>query len=154
MTGVAPEPTIRRARVGEAGSLSELALRSKAHWGYHAEFLEAMRELLTFTERDLVDDLVYVLEQGREPVGVYRIVGNPPEGELSDLWLDPSFIGRSLGRRLFRHALDTAAAHGYRTLIIESDPNAEGFYAAMGADRIGERRSPSGRILPLLRIPT
>jgi GNAT superfamily N-acetyltransferase len=101
-----------------------------------------------------VDDLVYVLGQGREPVGVYRVIGNPPEGELSDLWLDPSFIGRSLGRRLFRHALDTAAGHGYQTLIIESDPNAEGFYTAMGAGRIGDRRSASGRILPLLRIPT
>jgi GNAT superfamily N-acetyltransferase len=108
----------------------------------------------TFTERDVVDDLVYVLGQGREPVGVYRVIGNPPEGELSDLWLDPSFIGRSLGRRLFRHALDTAAGHGYQTLIIESDPNAEGFYTAMGAGRIGDRRSASGRILPLLRIPT
>lgn len=150
---MAPEPTIRRARLGEAGSLSELALRSKAHWGYSAEFLDMVRELLTFTERDLVDDLVYVLEQGREPVGVYRVIGNQPQGELSDLWLDPSFIGRSLGRRLFRHALDTAAGHGYQTLIIESDPNAEGFYTAMGAGRIGDRHSPSGRILPLLRIP-
>jgi ribosomal protein S18 acetylase RimI-like enzyme len=122
VTGVAPEPTIRRARLGEAGSLSELALRSKAHWGYSAEFLDVVRELLTFTERDLVDDLVYVLEQGQEPVGMYRVIGNPPEGELSDLWLDPSFIGRSLGRRLLRHALDTAAGHRYQTLIIERRP--------------------------------
>jgi GNAT superfamily N-acetyltransferase len=154
VTAGAPELTIRRARPGEAESLTALALRSKAHWGYDAEFLETVRELLTFTERDLADELVYVLDAGREHVGVYRLTGDPPEGELSDLWLDPRFIGRELGRRLFRHAIDTARAHGYRTLVIESDPNAEGFYAAMGAARIGERLSPSGRTLPLMLIPT
>ena len=33
--------SIREARPDEAELLSELAFRSKAHWGYDAEFLEA-----------------------------------------------------------------------------------------------------------------
>ena len=42
--------------------------------------------------------------------------------------------------------------------MLEADPNAEGFYAAMGAIRIGERKSPAaqeiepGRTLPLMRV--
>ena len=32
---------MRPARADEAGSLSSLALRSKAQWGYDAKFLEA-----------------------------------------------------------------------------------------------------------------
>lgn len=31
---------IRRARADEAGTLSELAFRSKAHWGYDDDFME------------------------------------------------------------------------------------------------------------------
>ena len=48
-------------------------------------------------------------------------------------------------RRIAREA-------GYTSLLIEADPNAVGFYEAMGADRIGEVPSGSlpGRTLPLL----
>jgi hypothetical protein len=38
---VAEAHTIRAARAGEAALLSELAVRSKAHWGYSHEFIEA-----------------------------------------------------------------------------------------------------------------
>ncbi|HEY6741630.1 MAG TPA: hypothetical protein VI110_04665, partial [Lapillicoccus sp.] len=38
---------IADGRADEAGTLSDLALRSKAHWGYGAAFLEACRDELT-----------------------------------------------------------------------------------------------------------
>jgi len=39
-------------------------------------------------------------------------------------------------------------------MIIQGDPNAEGFYRAMGAERIGEQESHSipGRMLPLFSL--
>ena len=143
---------IRPAQAGEAGSLSALAMRSKAHWGYDQAFLEAVRPLLEFTEADLARVPVYVLTDQGEAVGVYRLEGEPPRGVIEDLWLDPRLIGRGIGRRLFEHALLTARELGFESLLIESDPNAEGFYLAMGAVLVGERRSPSGRTLPLLRV--
>jgi GNAT superfamily N-acetyltransferase len=146
---------IRRVRPGEAKRLSELAMRSKAHWGYDEQFLERVRPILTFTEDDVLNWPTYVMATKRdEPAGMYRITGAPPQGELEDLWLDPPFIGRGLGRLLLEHALETAAELGFESLVIEGEPNAEGFYLAMGAIRIGGRRSPSGRTLPLLRITT
>jgi GNAT superfamily N-acetyltransferase len=145
---------VRRALPGEAASLGALAMRSKAHWGYGQEFLEIVRPILTFTEADLVSSPVYVLEVGGELAGMYRLGGDPPEGELDDLWLEPRFIGLGAGRRLYEHALQVAAELGFDSLRIESDPNAEGFYLAMGATRIGERPSQSGRTLPLLRVTT
>lgn len=143
---------IRRAHAGEAGSLSALAMRSKAHWGYREEFLDVVRPMLTFTESDLAGSPVYVLEAVGELVGMYRLAGDPPHGELDDMWLDPGFIGRGAGRRLFDHALQSAVELGFDSLLIESDPNAVGFYLAMGATQVGERRSLSGRTLPLLRV--
>jgi hypothetical protein len=62
--------------------------------------------------------------------------------------------GTGAGRRLFEHASRTASELGFTQLSIEADPNAEGFYLAMGATRLGERRSPSGRSLPLLVVET
>jgi GNAT superfamily N-acetyltransferase len=144
--------TIRPAEPEEAEALSSLARRSKAYWGYGVEFLERIDALLTFTAADFEAGPIWVLELDGELSGVYQIVGRPPEGELSDLWLDPNVIGRGFGGRLFRHALRTAALDGFESLLIESDPNATRFYLAMGATHVGHRRSAAGRWVPLLRI--
>ncbi len=71
---------IRPAAAGEAAPLSELAMRAKAHWGYDAGFLERVRPLLSFSESDLVSDLVQVLEVDGSVLGVYRVSGSAPEG--------------------------------------------------------------------------
>jgi ribosomal protein S18 acetylase RimI-like enzyme len=133
-------------------------LRSKASWGYDDTFLEAVGKELMITAEDIDNGSVFVLEVDGVVVGLYALSGEPPDGLLTDLWLEPKVQGRGLGRRLWDHALTSAAALGYRSLTLEADPNAEGFYAAMGAIRIGERESPvaqdiePGRTLPLMRI--
>ena len=47
-----------------------------------------------------------------------------------------------------------ARASGFRRLTVEADPNAEGFYRALGAVLVGSAASGSipGRRLPLLRL--
>ena len=57
-------------------------MRSKAHWGYSQEFLEIVRPMLTFSQADLSDDYVYVLEGSRGPIGMYRLLDTPPQGTL------------------------------------------------------------------------
>ena len=145
--------TIRRARPEEASALSALALRSKAHWGYDAAFLEACRADLTLSVHDVATSLVYVLEAERGVAGFYRLRGRGDGAELADLFVAPEAIGQGQGRRLWQHAVATARRLGYRRLVLQSDPHAEGFYRTMGAERVGE--SPSmvfpGRRLPLMR---
>jgi hypothetical protein len=53
---------IRPARREEAPRLTEVALRSKASWGYDDSFLEAVREELTFTAADFDLGPIVVLE--------------------------------------------------------------------------------------------
>jgi predicted N-acetyltransferase YhbS len=57
-------------------------------------------------------------------------------------------MGRGIGRALFLHAVNKARELGARTLYIESDPNAEGFYLRMGANRVGV---VSGKVAGLFR---
>jgi GNAT superfamily N-acetyltransferase len=62
-------------------------------------------------------------------------------------------MGTGAGRRLFRHAVQTARTNGGKRLRIESDPNAEGFYLAMGARPAGRvPAKPQGRTLPVLML--
>jgi ribosomal protein S18 acetylase RimI-like enzyme len=142
----------RDARVDEAARLSEIALRSKGHWGYGAEFLEACRAELTFRPADVAARRIVVADSPQGLVGFYSIDGPPAHGELGNLWVIPERIGTGCGRRLWRHAVAAAAAAGYTELRIEADPHAVGFYQAMGAVPAGQAPSGSvpGRMLPLL----
>jgi GNAT superfamily N-acetyltransferase len=150
-----PRASIRPARAGEAELLSDLALRSKAHWGYDADFLEACRAELTVSADYIKSAPVFVLEEGGRVVGFYGLRGQGTELELLYLFVEPAAIGGGRGRRLWEHATRTAARLGFQTLTIESDPDAEPFYLAMGARRVGEVTSTlrPGRTLPLLEFP-
>jgi GNAT superfamily N-acetyltransferase len=143
---------IRPARADEATELTELVLRSKAHWGYDEEFLAACRDELAIAADDVARRRVVVAEDETGVRGVASLEGAPPDGELGLLFVEPRAIGTGVGGALYRHVLATAAALGFTRLRIEADPHAEPFYLAMGARRIGAVPSGSlpGRELPLL----
>ncbi|KPC84911.1 MULTISPECIES: GNAT family N-acetyltransferase [Streptomyces] len=145
---------LRPGRPHEAAALTALALRSKAHWGYDAAFLAACRDELTVRAGDMEDGRTVVAEEDGGLLGFAALSGEPPEGALGMMFVEPDAIGRGVGRLLFEHAVGQARRLGFAALTIDADPNAEPFYTAMGAVRIGATPSGSipGRELPLLRI--
>ncbi|GAA3532497.1 hypothetical protein GCM10022222_14720 [Amycolatopsis ultiminotia] len=145
----------RAARPAEAAALSELALRSKAHWGYDEAFLTACRAELTLDPAELVARRTTVAEEGDRLLGFHTLDGAPPEAELGCLFVEPSAIGTGVGRALWEHAVTTARALGCTRLILEADPFAEPFYLRMGAVRTGTAPSASipGRELPRMSCP-
>ena len=147
---------VRAARADEAEPLSELALRSKAYWGYDEAFMAACRDELTVPAPQVEARRTMVAERDGRVLGFVTVEGDPPEGELGMLFVEPDAIGRGIGRLLLEHAVTAARRLGFERLLIEADPNAEPFYLAMGATRIGLTPSGSihGRSLPLLSIET
>lgn len=146
---------LRPAHAAEAAKLSDLAMRSKAYWGYDPAFLAACRDELTVAPQACDGVHVLAAEQDGVLVGYYQLTGEPPDGELAALFVDPATIGRGIGGELIAHARGHAYHLGYRMLTIESDPHAEPFYIHAGARRVGE--TPSGsiadRVLPTLELP-
>jgi len=146
---------IRAARGEEAGVLTELALRSKAHWGYDDVFMEMCREELTVQAAEVERQRTVVAEREGRVVGFATLEGEPPGvGELGGLFVDPAAIGQGVGRLLFEHTLATARELGFTRLTLDADPNAEGFYRVMGASRVGMAPSGSipGREVPVMAI--
>ncbi len=146
---------LRAPRASEAATLSALALRSKAYWGYDREFLEACRAELTWTAFDLSENQFRVAEHRGDVCGFYALsASGPAEIELEALFVEPGRIGTGVGRVLMLHALRQCAAAGARRLVIQGDPHAERFYLRAGGERVGERESGSipGRVLPLYSI--
>jgi GNAT superfamily N-acetyltransferase len=145
---------VRAGRKDEAPLLSDLALRSKGHWGYDQAFLDACRSELTLTPQDVEAQRVTVAERDGRLVGFYALAGEPPEGTLEDLFVEPDHIGTGVGRILWEHAIDVARTLGFERITVEADPEAEPFYLAMGARRCGSVPSGSipGRLIPLLEL--
>ncbi len=147
-------PRIRQARPDEGGLLTEVAMRSKAHWGYDAAFMANVRaDLEVVPEKFMPGFHVYMLETENELIGFYSL--RPENAEtvtLENLFIEPKHIGYGYGKRLWYHSLLVAQKLGFRRLPLISDPYAERFYACQGAVRIGEADSNAlaGRMLSLM----
>lgn len=146
--------SIRAAEPDEAAALTGIAMRAKAHHGYDEAFLEACRDELTVDRGSVAEDPFFVVDVRGTIAGFYGLRIAPPDAELRVLFIDPPHVGKGYGRMLFEHAAAEARALGCTTMTIESDPYAEPFYRALGAERIGDAPSGSipGRTLPLLRF--
>lgn len=149
--------SIREALPREARLLSRLALRSKAHWGYSEDFLDACRSELTVDASRFGTDnyQCFAALDGGSILGFYTI-GRASAScyELEALFVEPEHIGRGVGRMLMQHAVQTLSERGAKRLIIQGDPHATAFYFAAGARQVGTRESESipGRHLPLFEI--
>jgi GNAT superfamily N-acetyltransferase len=145
---------IRPAKAGEDEAISALALRSKGHWGYTPELLEACRSELTIRAERLAEHRAHVAEEGGVMLGFFTVTGDAPAGELDCLYVDAAAMGRGVGRALLEAAVALARREGFRALAIHADPNAEAFYLRYGATKVGDVASGSipGRRLPLLSL--
>jgi N-acetylglutamate synthase-like GNAT family acetyltransferase len=147
--------SIRPAQPTDADRLTALMRRSKAHWGYSAEFMQMISQQMQITAQHIEAALaVYVLqdEQGHA-LGFYHLKRKDEAVcWMEDLFIEPHAMGKGYGKLLFDHAVQTAQAAGFREMQWESDPNAESFYQKMGSERIGARQSViPGRDLPIMR---
>ena len=146
---------IRDANSGEAQALTALCVRSKAYWGYDAQFMKMSAVTLTVGEPDIAAGRVLVaVDDGDVVIGVTTVL---PEGETSDLdvlFVDPPAIGEGAGRLLFDATVTLARQQGAQRMTILADPHAASFYERMGARFL--RNAPSdaipGRTLPFYEV--
>lgn len=149
------KPCFRTAKPADAETLSGLAQRAKASWGYPPAWLAEWRPLLSLSPADLATLSVMVAEVEGRVVGSYALALTRPHASLEHLWIEPADQRRGWGRRLLAHALDAARNSGATALRIEADPHAVPFYDEAGAHLVGERSTTVAgepRSLPLLEI--
>jgi len=144
--------TFEKALPAKAQIISALAIKSKAHWGYNAEFMSACIEELSYSSEDIKNEnnSFFTLRKDEEIIGFYKLENLANEEILLEaLFIEPREIGNGYGKALFEHAKSNAINHGATVLILQSDPNAEGFYQAQGMHVIGKEASESipGRYL-------
>jgi GNAT superfamily N-acetyltransferase len=146
--------SIRRARLDEGERLKEIAIAAKGHWGYDHERVVEWASHGDFTAERLRELIVFVADADGRAIGWASLIPNGRVGWLEDLWIDPKWIGRGIGARLFRHAADQATRLGARRLEWEAEPNAIGFYERMGGEYVRESGTTEfGRKLTVMGLP-
>jgi ribosomal protein S18 acetylase RimI-like enzyme len=146
---------IQRARSDQAHALTLIVLAAKAHWGYPRRWLEIWKPQLAITPDFLETNESWAAVENGTPIGFYTLQEKNGKGWIENLWVLPEFIGRGVGKLLFLHAANLSRERAYRTLQLEADPNAAGFYSKMGMFKVGERPTEvdgQPRILPIMEL--
>lgn len=144
---------MRDGREQDFARLREIAVDAKAYWGYDRRRVEEWAEAGDFEPDSLRTRLLYVAEAGGEPIGWAALIPRGEVGWLEDLWVEPAWIGRGVGRLLFEHVADRARELGARRLEWEAEPNAKGFYERMGGSYVRDSEVTEwGRVLDVLGV--
>jgi GNAT superfamily N-acetyltransferase len=144
---------IRPGRADEGARLKEIAIVAKGHWGYEPEKVREWANQGDFTPQRRRELIVFVADSGGVAVGWASLIPRGEVGWLEDLWIDPPWIGRGVGRLLFEHVAGRARELGASRLEWEAEPNAHGFYERMGATYVRDSEVTEwGRVLDVLGV--
>jgi len=137
---------IRDARPDEAHALESLQRRASDVWAEYREQLAAHPDAIAPPDR--------AIEEGRARVAVdaagrllgFSVVLAVEDGrcELDDLFVEPDWMRRGVGRLLVHDVARRAAAAGAGHIDVIANPNALGFYARLGFDVTGQTSTRFG----------
>jgi GNAT superfamily N-acetyltransferase len=151
--GVPDGVAIRPARPEEGERLRQIAIDAKAHWGYDRDWVRSWAARGDFSPEALSTKPVLVAEADGRPVAFAMLI---PKGELAwldDLWVEPPWIGRGVGKGLFEAAAARARELGAERMEWEAELNAVGFYEKVGGRYIRDSEvTELGRVLPVMGL--
>lgn len=143
---------IRCANPTDSKSLTKLAIRSEAHWGYDDNFMDKFKTLYKVSEEFIINNPAYIMEEDGEIIGFYGILIEESQRSLEYFFIEPKFIGKGYGKLLWNHVLKSCDSLNIKEFIIVTSPQAQAFYTKLGAKLQGEVESlvAKGRMIPQL----
>jgi predicted N-acetyltransferase YhbS len=126
--------------VDDAVGLTQIAVRATKHDGYDDEAISRFMPGIKINLALIAAGLVFVAE---DELGVpLGYVALRPTGMgglvlLEGIFVDPACSRSGVGTRLFGAAVECARKMASNVILIYSSPNSVGFYARLGAIRIG-----------------
>ena len=142
------------AQTLDAKKLTEIALQSKAYWGYSAVQIESWKEELMVIPKMFQHSVIHKYLIDTEIAGFYILENTQPHSaSLAFLFVAPQFIKQGIGKQLVVHAIEYSRKNNYTFLKVLSDPNAARFYKKYGFKIISQKQSSiAGRFLPAIEL--
>jgi GNAT superfamily N-acetyltransferase len=144
---------IRPLLFDEGERLREIAIAAKSYWGYDLDRVREWAAMGDFTEAGLRRKDFYVAAVADGAVGWAAAIGQGDVWWLDDLWIEPAWMGKGIGSRLFRHAAERGRRVGAVRMEWEAEPNALGFYERMGGRYLRDSEPGAwGRVLAVMGV--
>jgi GNAT superfamily N-acetyltransferase len=145
---------LEKANSNDNEVLTAITKKSKAYWGYSDEQIEIWSESLTVSPAYIETKSVYKLVIDTRTVGYYSFFYEDEYTiKLDNLFILPEYIGKGFGRILMDDFLILVKGTDVSKIILDSEPNAEMFYAKLGFVKVGEiETSIENRYLPIMEL--
>jgi GNAT superfamily N-acetyltransferase len=145
--------TIRPARPDEGERLRQIAIDAKGHWGYDRDWIHSWAAQGDFSPDALLSKPVLVAEADGRAVGFAALIPQRAVAVLDDLWVEPDWIGRGVGTKLFEACATRARELGADRMEWEAEPNSVGFYEKLGGRYVRDsERTTMNRIIPVMGV--
>ncbi|AKH63020.1 MULTISPECIES: GNAT family N-acetyltransferase [Photorhabdus] len=146
------EITIRLAEIAEQAALEALQLRASLMWEEDRELLLANPHTIELPIEHIEVGYVYIAEQAGVILG-FSVVLPQSDGdaELDGLFVEPTVWHQGVGRQLLKTVLNNVHTEGGTSLRVLANPQAEGFYIALGFERLGEKRAQLGTAIFMIK---
>ena len=143
---VAVVDAIRDARPEEAPALAALQRRSADVWEEYRAQLAANPDAIEPPHRAIADGRVRVAADASGRLLGFSVVGPIRDGrcELDDLFVEPEWMRRGVGRLLVADLTARAAAAGASHVDVIANPNALAFYERLGFETTGQASTRFG----------
>ena len=131
---------VRTARVDDAAVLIQIAVRATKHDGYDDDAIARFMPGLKVNLALIAAGLVFVAEDEQGvPLGYVALRPTAMGGLilLEGIFVDPVCARGGVGTRLFAAAVEHSRKMAGNVILVYSSPNSVGFYARLGAIRIG-----------------
>jgi len=123
---------VRLAVNADASVLADLFRRSSLSNAGDRASLLAHPDALEFSDDALKEHRVRVAIVDDRIVGFATVVATGRVGELEDLFVDPDWMRRGVGRALVVDAIDNARDQGLRRIDVMANGHALAFYKSVG----------------------
>ncbi|MBI9050137.1 MAG: GNAT family N-acetyltransferase [Anaerolineaceae bacterium] len=143
--------TFHQAEIADIEILSDIAIRSKAWWGYDESLMEIFSASPILNSQDIKQKTVIKVCLDDEIIGWYLYTKKDQEVELLEFWMSPEYIGKGYGGKMFQHLGNQVKQEGIHSIVLEADPNAAPFYEHMGCKIIGQTWTEFQRFIPRMR---
>jgi len=129
---------IRRAVSSDSEVLTSIAARSEASWGFDATFMNEFEKIYKVSEEFITSNSIFAAEEDGAVVGFYALVTKGIEATLEFMYIEPSKIGKGLGRMLWNHMISHCQECDIEVIQLVCGSEPKKFYLKMGAVSVGE----------------
>lgn len=142
------------ATPADCESLSELAIRSKRHWGYSKEAMELWNVNLTITEEFMNSHTIIKATLEDDIVGFFALEEIQPTTRIAHYWVDTPFMRKGYGSAMFKYLKEFLKSKNVSKATVVLDPNGLAFFEKKGAKVLNKiEHKVKNKFLLIVEIP-